>query len=303
MYHRILCMFFLISFSQGVSATCNVTVGLVGGDVEFNPFQPDETQLTLQVSHNGENHTNLTVKFDSPVAASTLNTYRPYVIENASNTTIFDSNDTATAFPFIDVARALTTGRQDYFIDVIPDIQAGNSTALGTLPSGSVTLPVTIDANDSGGVACSKTEQLTMNVSVPEERVIAVSNSFSAANTPLALNSVEVNNTLEAKSSTLYLWSNAKYHIQATSTNGGVMVRSGVGVDTTKAVNKLPYTLQFGTSTQFTLSSGDTTVASVEEDATVVNGKQIAITFTPQDTGQRAGTYTDTVKVKITPPL
>lgn len=302
MYRRILCLGLLSWVTQGVyAAPCNVNVSLTADSVEFNPFNPVSTTLTLQVTHNGEDHTGITVSFDHPLTgspSSSLGAYRPYIIENTSGTEVFDSNDNVTVFQDIDVARDLLSavGTLSYGLEVTPDSQLGTDTALSALPSGSVTLRVKIEGTDNSSAACSGTEDVSMNVSVPTEREVALSNDFSAGSTSEGLNAGTLGATAVTQNSTLYIWSNAKYKISAESDNSGVMVRSGGSTD---AVNKLPYSLTFGTTTPFTLDEGDTTVTSEEEDATVVNGRQINIGFTTQDTGKRAGTYSDTVTVRI----
>lgn len=300
MYRRILCLGLLGCFSQGVyAAACKVNVSLSASAVEFNPFNPVATELTLEVAHDGEDHTDVTVSFDHPLIgapSSTLGTYRHYIIEY-DGTEVFDSDDNTTTFSTI-ASDDLTGGgsRSSYTLYVTPDSQPGNETALAALASGSVTLPVKVEGVDSSSTVCSGTENVTMNVSVPARRAVALSNSFSSGDTSASLDAGTLGSTSVTQTSTLYMWSNTKYTISAESDNNGVMVRSGGSAD---AVNKLPYTLTFGTTTPFTLGEGDTTVTSSEEEPTIVNGKQINISFTTEDTGKRAGTYSDTVTVRI----
>lgn len=309
MYRRILSLGLLGCLSQGAyAADCVVGVALTGGPVVFNPFDPVSTPLNLEISYSTERHTNISVKFGTPyiqdgTPASSLSVFPHYIIENSANTEVFDSNDNVSTFPSLDTPKSLPTGGSlNYSLQVTPDSQTPTTDiAWPPLSSGSVTLPVVISGTGDTSGVCSGTHDISMNVKVEEKRAVALSNDFSTGSISESLDAGPVGTTPVTKNSTLYLWSNTKYKISAVSTNNGVMVRT---TGSTNAVNKLPYLLTFSTSTPFSIGGPEgAPVASAtsngDDTATPVQGKQIDIAFKTQDTGKRAGTYSDTVTITI----
>jgi len=326
MYRHILCLGLLTTAAQGVyAAECDVEIALKGDSVEFDPFSPEATQLSLMITPN-QAHTNVSVKFassiksavftdntsDTPLlGASTLTGYPDYLIGNTTFTrTYFDSNTTT----FADVATNVNwpnTNPYSYPISVKPDSQSQSDTALSALES-TLTLPVIIEGTN-GTTPCMGTHNVTMAINIPTRTAV----SFSEANLSNDGGSLDAKtvgrDAAVSETSTLYVWSNATYKIKAVSDNGGVMVREqGSGGVNDNEINKLPYKLSFRSASNFFLGKNNITattgspvasVLSADEGATLVKGGRIGITFTTIDTGKRAGSYTDTVTISILPQL
>lgn len=331
MYRRILCLGLLVSVAQlGYAAECDVGVVLQGGSVEFDPFNPGATQLSLIVMAN-KAYTNVSVKFagslrsvysdatsDTPIGTtvySTLEGYPDYVIGDSTLTsTYFNSDNQAGSYPEVVTGVSWANGSTNtYPILVKPNDQQGTETALSPLSQDTVTLPVIIEGEE-GGADCAGTHTVTMTVDIPTKTTVSFSDAnFSNVGGSLDAETVGRDASV-TKSSFLYVWSNTKYKIKAESANGGVMVRNqgnGAPVNSS-AINQLPYKLSFGTTSSFFLGRDDITSTtgapvgsgeSSDEGATLVNGGRVDINFTTQDTGKRAGSYTDIVTISIVPQL
>ncbi|MGB1311491.1 MAG: hypothetical protein ACPG47_09780, partial [Leucothrix sp.] len=285
MHRTILCLGLLVSLAKVANASCNLAV-TAEGSVEFNPFSSvNSSAIALAVLHRGTDYNNIKVKFGSPLngsPSSTVINYPGYIVKNTSSTTVFNSALSAGSFPFIDhLARSLLSASHlKYVLTVTSPPQAGVDVASPPL-SGKITLPVIVEGTDSTNTVCRITKNVDIPVNIPTQQSVALSNSFSFGSSSAELAAGVVGKLAPVtKRSKLYIWSNAKYKIQATSDNGGVMLREG---GSNHAVNKLPYTLTFGTTTPLKLGQGDATVSSVQEGSTLVNGKQINIDFVTQD--------------------
>jgi hypothetical protein len=179
-----------------------------------------------------------------------------------------------------------------------PTPQSSSDLALSGL-TGEVELPLSISADNCSSPTATQT--IKIPVQIPTERNIALSNNFSNTDSTSNWAVGNVTSALTTQNQMLYLWSNAFYKITASSLNGGVMKRTN---GSTNAINELPYTLKFGDSSSPILTldeaaSPNTPVFSAQQGQTAVGGKSINVQLTTQDTGKRAGTYTDTVTVKI----
>lgn len=341
MYRHVLFWGLLASVAPSVyAAECDVSVVLQGDSVEFDPFNPEATQLSLEIVSN-KAYTNVSVKFagsltsvysDSAsdtstggtvysdatsnaamLGASTLAGYPDYLIGNTTFTsTYFDSNTSTTFADVVTGANWISGGTNTYSLSVKPDSQSQNDTALSPLSQNTLTLPVIIEGTD-GTTACAGVHNVTMAIHIPAKTTVSFSDAnFSNVDGSLDAGTVGRDASV-TKTSTLYIWSNATYRIKAVSENGGVMIReqgSGAAVNNSE-INKLPYKLNFNTSPSFFIGRDDITAAtspiaaheSVDESATLVKGGKISIDFTTQDTGKRAGDYTDTVTISILPQL
>lgn len=288
----ILLMFNLNAFA---AQPCDVGVSIEGGPALFNPFNPTSTPITLTISKtNSGNYNNLNIKFDNPLSASSLNNYPNYVIKIGS-TTYFDN--TATNFGNFSTQNLSFGTPLTFNLIFTPVSQSSNDLARGAM-SGELEVPLNISGNCDNP---SPSKTIKIPVQIPTERNVALSGSFSdnSASFDWDVGSVASNETTQNQ--TLYLWSNALYKITASSANGGVMKRTD---GSTNAINELPYTLKFGDSSSPILTldqsaAPNTPVVSAQQGRTIVGGQSINVQLTTQDTGKRAGTYTDTVTVKI----
>ncbi|PID45264.1 MAG: hypothetical protein CSB47_09245 [Proteobacteria bacterium] len=335
MYRRILCLGLLGCFSQGVYAVdCDVDVSLKvvgGGSVEFNPFNVQPTNLTLTITHKSTNYTGVTVKFGLPLtvassgSSSSLSGYPSYVIKNESNGTVFDSDDVTTStFPNINASAgeiSNSSAELKYALSVEPDSQPNKTDrALAPLSGGSVTLPVIVEGVDGSSTTCSLTKNVEMPVSVVGRYAVAFSDSEFSSATPNAgvLKAGSLSKTsFNEKSAGLHVWSNVPYEIEASSSNGymlrtkekegGAEIDYGDDASAISDVNKLPYTLTINTKTPIAI--GGTELGNVvkknesngTDGPTKVRGNTVDVVLRTKNVGKRAGIYSDTVTITISP--
>lgn len=276
--------------------------GSGSGRVEYNPFTPVNTALTIHATYDANCDAAHAAQIIFPVTGGEITNF-PVLEVQSGVTTVYRTNASyndgggqSVSFPIV------SPGANDGAANLTALPVAQSALEIAFSPTGSQHIDVDVLFEVDGGL------EIRRSVEIPVEtvlrRTVALTDSFTMGD----FGTIDgTNQTIDRK---LFLWSNDGFKITASSLNGGIMLRDG-GASGSVEINSIPYTLVVATGSSVLLRLDESATANVVVetgplDPTIVDGNQydIVVDIAADDgTGKRAGFYEDTVTLTIASPI